>query len=132
MKDPRDIATFLTYGSDAADVDDEIRMDLFCGVSQRRRSMSYNRSFGCYPAENYPSGLSFAVGTRHEIASWIARRNSQVGDGTGGTVDRRCITSQNRITVVDDGRGAIQVDVSVIALHSPAAESTVTVPLGGA
>ena len=134
--DPRDIATLLNMGRDPNQVDAEIQMDVFSGVLQRQRTMFYNRGFGVAPMENYPSGAQFVIGTRHSIASWVARRNKEVGDGSGSTIDRRAITSQALITVVsrDSGNaqlGAVDVQILVIPMHDLKKRVPVTVPMGG-
>lgn len=134
--DPLDIATLLNYGRDPNAVEDEIRMDVYAGILQRQRTMFYNRGFGVLPYENYPSGVHFSIGTRHSIASWIARRNREVGDGSGTTIDRRAITSQALITVNARGSGnaqlgVVDVQVIVIPMRSLRKRLAVTVPMGG-
>jgi len=121
----------LNYGRDPDAVSAEIQMDIYTGIIQRQRTMYYNRAFGCQPLENYPSGVQFMIGTRFSIASWIAKRNRQTGDGSGSTVDRRAITSQNLITVVGDDKGSIQVQVIVIPMYSAKLRLPVAVPMGG-
>lgn len=131
--DPRDVATLLNYGRDTSPdaVRAEIQSDLYCGVTQRQRSLYYDRSYGCQPLENYPSGIQFMIGTRYTIASWVARRNRRTGDGSGSTVDRRAITSQELITIVGDDRGNVQVQVLAIPLFDLKQRVAVAVPMGG-
>src|SRR5690242_14627083 len=131
--DPRDVATLLNLGRsvDPDTVSAEIQMDVLCGVSQRQRTMYYDRSFGCQPLEGVPSGIQFMIGIRHTIASWVARRLREVGDGSGSTVDRRALTSQNLITVVGDDKGNVNVQVIVIPLFSLQQRIGVSVPWGG-
>ena len=127
---PADVATLLNYGRDPEQVDQEIKMDLLCGLTQRRRSMFYLRGYGCQPLENSPSGVQFFIATRHAIASWIAQRNLETGDGSGSTVDRRAVTSQDLITISANGEN-VDVTVLVIPTHDVSSRIPVQVPMGG-
>lgn len=135
--DPRYVATLLNYGRDPTQLDAEIQMDIYCGVLQRPRTMFYARSYGCAPMENAPSGIQFMLGARYAVASWIARRNRETGDGSGSTVDRRAITSQALITMVATGpagnqqEGAVELQVIIIPMHSIKKPFPVQVPMGG-
>ena len=119
--DPRDVATMLNMGRDPTAVDQEIQSNIFCGVLQRRRSMFYARSYGCAPMEGAPTGIQFLIDVRYRIARWVAERNAQVGDGSGGTVDRRAITSQNLVTVSGMNQGVNVGNVQVGSSASAAA-----------
>lgn len=110
----------------------EIEADLIQGLCQDRRSMFYHRSFGAgIPEyENSPIGLALDVSLRYEAASWVARRNREVSDGSGGTRDRRAITSQSVITI-DSGNGGLDVTVPYIPYFDWKNPSSITIKIGG-
>jgi len=128
-----DISTLLNYGRIVTDdaVNQEIAMDVQVGIIQQKRSMYYDRSYGCAISENSPAGLGFIVNTRHSVATFIAERNLTTGDGTGATVDRRAITSQNLIQLLQDRIGNTQISVMVIPMRQQLETMRLNVPIGG-
>lgn len=90
----------------------EIEAELLQGIIQDKRSLFYDRSFGAGIAEyeNTPGGLTLEVGMKYDIASWVARRNQEVSDGTNGTRDLRAITSQGAIKITQrQGEADVQI-----------------------
>jgi hypothetical protein len=106
------IDSLLFYGE--LDLAFEIEADLYHGLVQPARSMFYSRDYGAGVEENAPQGLLFEVGTRFRIADWIARRNLEVTDGSGGSRDRRVLASQASIAVESPEKGAYEVSVGYI------------------
>ncbi len=105
-----DIDIFFFFGDN--DLSLEIESELIRGILQPKRSMFYNRDEGAgiEDYENRPSGITFDIGLRYDIASWVSKNNARVTDGSGGYPDRRVAVSQNTIRI-DRNKG--QSDVSV-------------------
>jgi hypothetical protein len=122
--------TFFYYGK--TELHQEIEADLNQGMTQEKRSLFYNRSFGAGVPEyeNYPKGLSLEIGMRYDIASWVARRNLEVSNGTNGTRDRRAATSQNAITITTDS-DTVYVQVFCILYADYQNPTTIKIPFGG-
>ncbi len=124
-----DIDMLFYYGQ--GDLQAETEHDLLLGLLQDKRSLYYNRQDGAgvREYENHPNGLLIEVGLRYDIMSWVARRNSMVGDGDDGTKDRRVATSQTVILLSRKGSSLdIQVlYISYIDLEQP---RTINIPLG--
>lgn len=121
---------FFYYG--IVDLRREIEADLLTGIIQDKRSMFYTRSYGAGIGEyeNAPQGLALEVGMKYDIASWMARRNSEVSTGANGTRDRRAVTSQGAIRI---GQGPDGVDVQVlyVPFFDYEKPGIVTVPMNG-
>jgi len=124
-----DIDYFFYYGK--VDQRDEIEADLLQGLTQAKRSMFYYRGFGAgVPGyENYPQGLSLQISLKFDVASWIARRNLEVSDGTNGKRDRRAVTSQNAIAIIQ-GENGVDINVLYIPYFDYEKPAMVTVPVG--
>jgi len=123
-----DIDYFFYYG--LTDQRAEIEADLSQGLMQSKRSMFYDRSFGAGVPEyeNAPQGLALQVSLKYDIAAWVARRNQEVSDGSNGKRDRRAITSQNAIQIVQSGDG-VDVMVLYIPFFDYQKPATVTLPV---
>ena len=124
-----DIDHFFFYGQ--IEPRSEIEADLRQGLMQEKRSMFYDRTFGAGVPEyeNAPQGLSLQVSLKYDIASWIARRNQEVSDGTNGKRDRRAVTSQNAIQITQSADG-VDVNVLYIPFFDYEKPATVTIPVG--
>jgi len=85
---------FFYYGQ--LDLDLETQSDLIQGLMQPSRSMFYNRSDGAGVPdwENHPNDLQLQIQLRYNISMYINRRNTLVGDGNFGMIDRRVAVSQ--------------------------------------
>ncbi len=121
---------FFYYGS--VDVEHATEHDIALGMIQPKRSLFYDRddSTGISEYENLPNGFYQAIMMRYDIASWIARRNREVGDGQNGTEDRRVATSQTEIQIDQKG-GEQNVRVRFIPFASLQEPVTLTIPIGG-
>lgn len=137
----KDFDNFFYYG--LQDVEAETEHDLILGLLQPKRSFFYNRQDGAgiQDYENHPNGLMIEIGMRYDIANWIARRNEVVGNGEGGTKERRVATSQNAIKIEREVQtlgvvsrrtlGSINVSVLYIPLRDVEQPRVVTIPFGG-
>lgn len=125
-----DIDYFFFYGQ--LDQRKEIEADLLCGLAQGRRTMFYHRSYGAgIPEfENSPVGLALNVSLRYEAAAWVARRNLEVSDGTGGYRDRRAVTSQPAIEISGSG-GQVDVQVPYVPAFDVGSVGRVSVRVSG-
>jgi hypothetical protein len=110
-----DINIFFYYGQ--SDLDLETEHDIFLGVCQPPSSMFYNRSDSAKVElyENYPNTILLQIGVRYYIISWIMYRNSNVSDGTEGTVDRRVAASQEYMNLEQSGSN-MNIDIFYIPL----------------
>ena len=108
---------FLYYGQ--SPLSDEVDFDLKVGLMQGKRTLFYDRGFGVGvdEYENIPSGLALEIGLKYDIASWISARNATVTDGSNGTRDRRAVTSQTVIDVIQL-EGNVDIVVKYIMLGS--------------
>lgn len=120
---------FYHYGE--VDQRSEMEADLVQGLVQPPRSMFYYRSYGAgVPGyENAPVSLSTEVALKYSVASWVARRNLEVSDGSGGTRDRRAITSQSAVSVRSDG-DSVTVEVLYVPYFDWKSPSTISLPVG--
>lgn len=126
-----DIDVFFFYGQ--IGVSHETEHDIALGLMQPSRSLYYDRedSAGVPEYEGLPNAAYSATIMKFDIASWVARRNLLVGDGQGGTQDRRVATSQ---TVIDVEQSGQEMDVTVrfISFSDMQTPTKLTVPIGGA
>lgn len=111
------VDALLFYGE--LDLSFEIEADLYHGLVQPPRSMYYSRDFGAGVEENAPQGLLFEVGARFRIADWVARRNQEVSDGSGGSRDRRVLASQGTITVEPQAEGGARDGYEITVGYIP-------------
>ena len=95
LENMSDFDVFFYYG--LGELSLENASDLMLGLLQEKRTLYYNRREGIANKENYPNALTLQVGMKFEIASYAAYRNTQVGDGTDGTKERRLGVSQDSI-----------------------------------
>lgn len=127
-----DIDAFFYF--DEIGLNHAVQHEIAIGLTQPKRSFFYGRedSAGVDEYINHPPGIHTEILLKYDIASWIARRNLQVTDGTDGTRDRRIATSQTLITV-KSGQKKTEMDVSVefISLEDLAKPLKLTVPYGG-
>jgi hypothetical protein len=120
---------FFYYGQ--IGTDEETEHDIMLGLLQPKKSLFYNRQDGAgiQAYENHPNSLLLEVGLRFDIVNWIARRNSEVGDGDEDTVDRRVLVSQNFIKINRDE--TIEIQVLYIPFRDTSQPRTMNIPLGG-
>jgi len=123
---------FFHYGQ--VPLRDEVLSDLNQGLIQDKRSIFYDRSFGAGVPEyeNFPRGLSLEIGMRYDIASWVARRNLEVSNGTNGTRDRRAVTSQDAIRITPVGDDGLEVQVFCVPYADYQTPTVINIPMGGA
>jgi hypothetical protein len=121
---------FFYYGQ--VDQRAEIEAELLAGAVQGKRTMFYHRSYGAGVSdhENAPIGLATSVALRYELASWVARRNLEVSDGSRGYRDRRAVTSQSAIEVTNEG-GSVEVRMGYIPFFDWRRPGEIPVPVGG-
>ena len=118
------------YGSN--DLAEECASDLYQILFQPSRSMFFYRDFGAGISahENYPSGISREILIPFAIADSVAKRNTIVGDGTNGTVDRRIATSQSVISVESDNSGNTDIVVNYFLYADQKDFQTLSFPVG--
>lgn len=124
-----DINIFFYYGE--LDLDLEIESDIMQLLTQPKKSMFYNRSFGCgvHENENYPNTLLLEIMMRFDIANGIYRRNLEVGDGTNGTKERRVAVSQWSI-VTERNKGNLNLAVNYIPFIDYKNLKSTNLPIG--
>lgn len=112
-----DINIFFYYGQSELDLETE--HDIFLGICQPPESMFYNRSDSAKVElyENYPNTILLQVGIRYDILNWIMYRNSNVSDGTEGTLDRRVASSQEYMNLEQEGSN-LNIDIFFIPLSN--------------
>ena len=125
-----DFNYFLFYGK--IDLHEEVKADIMQGAMQDSRSMSYYRDFGAGISdyENAPNEFGSAVALKYNLANWIAKRNQDVSDGSNGTRDRRAVTSQNAITIVQN-HDEMDIQLLYILFADMKKPQTVSMPLSG-
>lgn len=125
-----DMDVFFFY--DEVELDYATEHDIAMGVIQPKRSLFYDRedSAGVSEYENTPQSIYTEIVIKYDIASWIARRNQLVGDGQGGTQDRRVATSQSAIET-KQANGELDVQVLFVAFADLQQPTQLTIPLGG-
>jgi|WetSurMetagenome_2_1015567.scaffolds.fasta_scaffold10807_6 hypothetical protein len=122
---------FYFYGDANLDPDIEMESEILAGLIQPKRSLFYDRSEGCgiTERENYPGALPLQVGVKYDIVNWMAKRNVQVTDGQNGYRDRRAAVSQKTITVGNNAKGEMDIEVKYIPFKD--VQSVKTVNTGG-
>jgi hypothetical protein len=110
-----DINIFFYYGQ--SDLDLETEHDIFLGINQPPESMFYNRSESAKVElyENYPNTILLQIGIKYDIMNWIMYRNSNVSDGTEGTLDRRVAASQEYMALEQE-ESNLNIDIFFIPL----------------
>jgi len=129
LKELSDINIFFYYGT--LDLNLEIESDIAQLISQPKQSMFYNRSDGCSMAdyENYPNTLLLEIMIRFDIAKGVYNRNLYVGDGTGGTKDRRVAISQWSISTERSG-GNLNIQVNYLPFNMYTSLKAINFPVG--
>lgn len=95
------------------DFRDMCKHDLLELLSQPARSMYFFSKYGAgiKNFENFPTGFIMRIGITYGIANAIAKRNTFVTDGSGGTPDRRIATSQEAVEYEQGEMGNLDVSV---------------------
>jgi hypothetical protein len=116
---------------DQAPLADVTADDVLAGLVQPKRSLFYSRSYGAGISdyEAAPISLSMMVMLRYEAARFMAIRNGLVTDGNDGP-DRRAATSQDLVTVQQDGAG-LDVVVPYVMLADMAQPRAASITVGG-
>jgi hypothetical protein len=118
-------------------ISQEVGEDILGGLTQGKRTMYYNRSYGAGVPdfENTPISLLTIVTLRLEVAKFMSTRNAVV---TGGQIvngvqyaDRRAMTSQNVVQVTDAGGGALDVTVPYFLLADLSSLKQAKTTIGG-
>ncbi len=106
--------SFFYYGQN--DITVECINDVSETILQPKGSMFYDRSNGTDLAatRNNPRGGMLDFLMRFDIAAAIARRNSEVSDGSNNTKDRRVAASQSSVEIAYPPKGGADVTVSFI------------------
>jgi hypothetical protein len=112
---------------------DEVSDDLTVGLVQPRKSLFYNRGYGCGISgyESFPTSLTSQVSIKYEAARLFAVRNNVVTSGQDGFPDRRAVTSQPLINVVKE-ESSYSLSVQYILMADMTRSRSITVPMGGA
>lgn len=114
-------------------LEDEVDDDVRAALLQPRRSMFYNRGYGCdlTSYENSPVSFLTQVQLKYEAVRALANRNSVVTDGSSGP-DRRAATSQSIIEVepAKDGAG-YDMSVNYVMLSDMSRPRNASIPVGG-
>jgi len=116
---------------DTADRKQVIEADLMAMMLQPRRSLLYNREYGCGISEyeGVPNTIAIQIMLRFDIVNSFATRNSRVADGREGMPDRRALTSQSVIAIEQEG-GDIDVVVNYVSYEDASNPKQLTVPWG--
>lgn len=95
------------------DLQNEVEADMEWGLLQPRETMFFNRNDGTLVPRriNFPDSIAREIEMRFDIATHLARRNSEVGDGTQDGRDQRVASSQTTITFKRPQRGSIDINV---------------------
>lgn len=111
---------FFYYGTDQLDQNDEDEFDVLQGLMQPLRSLLYFRREGTGIKDdiNMPGSLSNYILTRMNVVKWFAFRNGYVVDGRDDFPDRRLLTSQNIIGLIEEAIGSIKLLVFYIPFRS--------------
>jgi hypothetical protein len=124
-----DFDVFFYHGQNELELENE--SDILWSLIQERRTMYYNRQEGIPSVENNPNAISLEVLLRYSISNYLAWRNTQVGDGTNNTKDRRVAVSQNSIIFDRDARkGDLDVIVYYIPYVNFKEPQNIKVPIG--
>jgi len=114
------------------DLGDEIEQDILLGIAQPKRSLFYNRGYGCGLSayEGGATSLLSQVGMRYDVATLLAKRNQVVSNGVDGYPERRAIASQNTIKVETNAKGENQLTVLYVPLYDFQKNRVATMPIG--
>jgi hypothetical protein len=117
---------------DSMDVSKQIEADLLTGLVQSKRSLFYNRNYGCdIPAmENKPVSMIQQVLGAFGAINLIGLRNMRVSNGTNGNPDRRVASSQDKVTVETVG-SEINISVGYVELRDLSQMRETSTPIGG-
>ena len=126
-----DFDIFLFYGEAGSDIDIETQSDILAGMTQPKRTMYYNGQEGAAvpTSENAPLSLVFQINVRMNIVNWISKRNTEVTDGTNGTLERRVAVSQNSVVIDYDKSGAVQMTCNYIPFKDVKTPKNVSLPI---
>ena len=128
----KDFDNFFYYGQ--GDLSRETRHDVLLTLLQPGRSLYYSRdldSAGIDGFENSPNTIGLTVLIPYNVVKALAKRNQFVGNGDGGTVDRRVAVSQNTVRVRSNKNvGELNVTVQYVPLANLNEGTEVSAPLG--
>ena len=125
-----DFDVFFYYGENQNPLEIENESDIYAGLTQRKRSMYYNRQFGAGipDKENYPNSLALLIGTRYDVVNWAALRNNRVSTEDP---DRRVAISQETVKIGQGNKkGTMDVNVTYIPFTNFEQPKSVSLPIG--
>jgi len=127
----RPLDQFFFYGEPGSDVNKEIDTDVQFAVIQPKRSLYFNRQFGCdiTKRENHPNTAILMLTTRYDIVSSIAFINTTYPDQQGSPKDRRVAVGQTNINFRSSGDG-ISLEVKYIKFSSARKANNINLPVG--
>ena len=125
-----DFDVFFYYGENRNPLEIENESDVYAGLTQRKRSLFYNRQFGAGIPDklNYPNSLALSIGTRYDVVNWAALRNNRVSTEDP---DRRVAISQATVGIKQNNKkGTLDVNVSYIPFTNFEQPKSVSLPIG--
>jgi len=122
-------SSFFFWG--VVDLPTEVNDDIQMSLVQPRRTLFYNRGYGCgiTDYENAPVSIGTLTMIKYEVVRIMALRNAVVTDGNTG-VDRRAAASQDTVDVVQNGPN-VDVSVRYVLLSDMTRNKTVPIQIGG-
>lgn len=127
----RKLDGFFFYGEPGSDINEEIDTDVQSSVIQPKRSLFFNRQFGCdiTKRENHPNTAILMLTTRYDIVNSVAFLNTTYPDQQGSPRDRRVAVGQTNINFTSSSDG-INLEVKYIKFSSARKASSVNIPVG--
>jgi hypothetical protein len=116
---------------------EEVAEDILVGLGLSKRSGFYNRDYGAGLAEfeNVPISLVTLVQMKLSVMNFFAKRNQVVTSGQMieglPSLDRRALTSQSVIDVVDEGNGQVSISIQYIMMADLTKSYSLKAPIGG-
>ena len=124
--------TFFYYGSSRGNIEKETIDDIKAGISQRKRSIYYNRQYGAdiNRRENAPNTSILTIMFRYDVINWIVFRNSTLPAQEGSPNDRRVAVSQSTINFTTTTDGSLDLNLSYIPFSSNQKSQSISLPVG--
>jgi len=125
------IDTFFFYGEPGSDIGNETRSDLLSLLIQDKRSMFFNRQFGCdiTKRENIPNAVTLFITTRFDIVNAVSFRNTTLPDEQGSPKDRRVAVSQTSINFIS-GPNGVDMEIKYIPFSKNQKARPLQLPIG--
>lgn len=129
----KDFDFFYYYDSNPVNLNDEISSDIYQLLLQPKRSLFYSRSqnsAGINDYENFPNSVSLRITMPYDIIIAISKRNTNVSNGQGQTIDRRIAASQNTVKI-EQFNEDVTISIFYVQLSDIQQQQRISFPLGG-